>query len=192
MAYTRLHWEESVTPLSAENMNNIEDGIEGLQNQKVDKVSGKGLSTNDYTTEEKNKLASVLSLVYPVGSIYMSVNSTNPGTLFGGTWVQLENRFLLGAGSSYSNGATGGAASVTLSTANLPSHTHEMPTHAVFEDDTASADLGYASVLYNKPSSGTYQGFSITHSETTKSTGSRTAHNNMPPYLVVYMWKRTA
>lgn len=59
MAYTRTQWEESVTPLSAQNMNNIEDGIEELQLQKVDKASGKSLSTNDYTTAEKNKLAGI-------------------------------------------------------------------------------------------------------------------------------------
>lgn len=59
MAYTRLHWVESTTPLSADNMNNIEDGIEELQSQKVDKVSGKGLSTNDYTDAEKSKLAGI-------------------------------------------------------------------------------------------------------------------------------------
>ena len=67
---------------------------------------------------------SILNLTYPVGSIYMSVNSTNPGTLFGGTWVQLQNRFLLGAGSSYSNGATGGSATVTLNVNQIPAHTH--------------------------------------------------------------------
>lgn len=59
MAYTRLHWVESTTPLSADNMNNIEDGIEELQSQKADKVSGKGLSTNDYTDAEKSKLAGI-------------------------------------------------------------------------------------------------------------------------------------
>ena len=59
MAYTRLHWVESETPLSADNMNNIEDGIEELQSQKVDKVSGKALSDNNYTSEEKTKLAGI-------------------------------------------------------------------------------------------------------------------------------------
>ena len=59
MAYTRTQWEEAVTPLSAQNFNNIEDGIEELQNEKVDKASGKGLSTNDFTTAEKNKLAGI-------------------------------------------------------------------------------------------------------------------------------------
>lgn len=59
MAYERLHWVESETPLSADNMNNIEDGIEELQSQKVDKVTGKALSDNNYTTAEKTKLAGI-------------------------------------------------------------------------------------------------------------------------------------
>lgn len=59
MAYTRLHWVESETPLSADNMNNIEDGIEELQSQKVDKVSGKALSDQNYTAAEKTKLAGI-------------------------------------------------------------------------------------------------------------------------------------
>lgn len=61
MAYTRLHWVESETPLSAQNMNNIEDGIEELQSRKVDKASGKGLSTNDFTTAYKTKLNGIES-----------------------------------------------------------------------------------------------------------------------------------
>jgi hypothetical protein len=59
MAYERLHWVESETPLSADNMNNIEDGIEELQSQKVDKVSGKALSDQNYTSDEKTKLAGI-------------------------------------------------------------------------------------------------------------------------------------
>lgn len=59
MAYTRLHWVESETPLSADNMNNIEDGIEELKAQKVDKVSGKSLSDQNYTAAEKTKLAGI-------------------------------------------------------------------------------------------------------------------------------------
>ena len=68
--------------------------------------------------------APLLNLVYPVGSIYWSSNNTNPGTLFGGTWTQIKDRFILAAGDSYSNGATGGAATVTLTVSNMPSHKH--------------------------------------------------------------------
>lgn len=59
MSYTRTNWREGETPLSAQNMNNIEDGIEELQAQKVDKVSGKALSDQNYTAAEKTKLAGI-------------------------------------------------------------------------------------------------------------------------------------
>ena len=68
--------------------------------------------------------APLLNLVYPVGSIYWSSNNTNPGTLFGGTWTQIKDKFILAAGDSYTNGATGGAATVTLTVSNMPSHSH--------------------------------------------------------------------
>lgn len=59
MAYTRTQWVEQETPLSAQNMNNIEDGIEELQSTKVDKATGKGLSDQNYTAAEKTKLAGI-------------------------------------------------------------------------------------------------------------------------------------
>lgn len=62
----------------------------------------------------------LLDQIYPIGSIYMSVNSSNPGTLFGGTWQQLKDRFLLGAGDTYAAGAQGGEASHTITTQELP------------------------------------------------------------------------
>ena len=68
---------------------------------------------------------SVIDAVYPVGSLYWSSKDTDPSTLFGGTWVQIKDRFVLACGDTYtSSGATGGASSVTLSVSNMPSHTH--------------------------------------------------------------------
>jgi len=67
----------------------------------------------------------LLDLIYPIGSIYLSVNGTNPGTLFGGTWEQLKDKFLMASGTTYTG--TGGAASVTLTTENMPSHNHTIP-----------------------------------------------------------------
>lgn len=88
---------------------------------------------------------SIVDSVYPVGSIYMSVASTSPATLFGGTWAQLKDRFLLGAGDTYEAGNTGGNASVsytpagkntggsvgdhTLTTSEIPSHAHGLNSH---------------------------------------------------------------
>lgn len=126
--------------------------------------------------------SSIADLVYPVGSIYMSVNSTNPSQLFGGSWTQIQNRFLLGAGTSYTNGSFGGAATCQLTAANLPSHTH--PQYVATSGGSVSANLDYAS--YSTSAKTVAQGIP------TGATGSGTAFNILPPYLVVYMWKRTA
>ena len=84
--------------------------------------------------------APLLNLVYPVGSIYWSSNNTNPGTLFGGTWTQIKDKFILAAGDSYTNGATGGAATVTLTVSNMPSHSHSFtPSGTVSSSFTGTA-----------------------------------------------------
>ena len=71
----------------------------------------------------------IVDMIYPVGSIYMSVNNVSPSTLFGGTWVQIQDRFLLASGSNYTNGNTGGSDTHTLNTNELPAHTHIIPEH---------------------------------------------------------------
>lgn len=125
---------------------------------------------------------------YPIGSIYMSVNSTSPATLFGGTWEQLKDRFLLGAGSTYSNGETGGEATHTLTENEMPSHRHAANGVAFLNpsSDPQTAYIAMRSVNLDDltPSGGT--------ASETHSAGGGQSHNNMPPYLVVYMWKRTA
>ena len=124
----------------------------------------------------------ILSKVYPVGSIYMSLSSTDPKTLFGGTWERLKDRFLLAAGDSYSAGATGGEATHTLTKDEMPSHNHY-----------AAINGGTDSYGQNRTTIGSFankaQGYS--DSSTIFATGGGNAHNNMPPYLAVYMWKRT-
>lgn len=124
----------------------------------------------------------ILSKVYPVGSIYMSLSSTDPKTLFGGTWERLKDRFLLAAGDRYSAGATGGEATHTLTKDEMPSHNHY-----------AAINGGTDSYGQNRTTIGSFankaQGYS--DSSTIFATGGGHAHNNMPPYLAVYMWKRT-
>ena len=81
------------------------------------------LSSNNYIIYADGK--NVTDTIYPVGSLYWSSKSTNPSSLFGGTWVQIKDRFVLACGDTYKTvGATGGASSVTLSVSNMPSHTH--------------------------------------------------------------------
>ena len=244
--------------------------------------------------EVNGKPILTLDKVYPIGSIYMTINNVDPKDIFGGIWERITNKFLLCAGDSYSAGSTGGASSVKIETTNLPGHTHSFsatsgettPSHthsfsatsgAVSTGHTHSLNShthstpshthsfsanfylrhgknsgtataaggtntsvttgaygsswgnGWETASYShKPdrvnisgstgsSSGTtgassgstgYQSNSHTHSVsgttgsgggkhthsvsgTTGSTGSGTALNIMPPYMAVYVWKRT-
>ena len=128
---------------------------------------------------------------YPVGAIYMSVSSTSPASLFGGTWTQLKDRFLIGAGGSYAVNATGGAATHTLTANEMPVHSH----NTVFYNDDFSNVGDGANIDQKKESAGlTYDSAYLkgAWNKTTQNTGGGKAHNNMPPYLAVYMWKRTA
>ena len=131
--------------------------------------------------------AVTLLTVYPVGAIYMSVsNTTLPGDLFGGTWESIgQGRMLVGFDDATENAdtdfttaeATGGSKTHTLSVDEIPSHTHGISN---FEDPTGTGSTGSA------------DGASSFSTVATESTGGGLAHNNMSPYLVVFMWKRTA
>ena len=153
-------------------------------------------------------VTSGLQAAYPVGSIYMSTVSTNPATLFGfGTWVAYgQGRMPISADGTYTAGSTGGSATTTLSTTNLPSHTH------TYSGTTGSTDLshthqygsannwgGGSANAYDarNTSSFTTGGASVnmnhTHSfaGTSDATGSGTAATTISPYIAVYMWNRT-
>ena len=123
-------------------------------------------------------------LIYPIGAIYLSVSATNPAILFGGKWEQIKDRFLLAAGDIYAIGTTGGEATHKLTIEEMPSHKHQINTN---NDD-----------WNNSPNGGNY---GTTHDGAnswyntnwyTENSGGNAAHNNMPPYLTVYMWKRVA
>ena len=130
--------------------------------------------------------------IYPVGSLYLSVNAASPQQLFGGTWEQITDTFLLAAGSTYQAGSTGGEASHTLTVNEMPSHKHS-PVY--FASSTKRVGLsggkegeGYSYWKLSYTNTSGYLGSSFT----TEAAGGDTAHNNMPPYLTVYVWKRTA
>lgn len=116
--------------------------------------------------------------LFPVGSIYLTIGNTNPSTFLGGTWEQIKDRFLLGAGNTYTAGNTGGEATHTLTINELPPHNHGFKGYTSFGQGTGA---GFR--VYGTDGGADYSTFN---------TGSEQAHNNMPPYLTVYMWKRTA
>lgn len=129
------------------------------------------------------KFASIIDIVYPVGSIYMSVNAADPSKLFSGTaWEKLEGRFLLGSSSTYANGATGGEATHALTIDEMPEHRHSIAY------PNAGGPYGDANISYPE-GSGTEKTW-LAEMCKTQSAGGSAAHNNMPPYLVVNMWKR--
>jgi hypothetical protein len=142
----------------------------------------------------KTAIDTAIQLLYPVGSIYTSTVSTNPNTLFGfGTWAAFgAGRVMIGNGSGFTAGATGGSAD-----AAVVSHTH---TATVTDPGHAHSYTAAASVPYNGSDGGglaTTSG-AITSTATTgitvanSTTGVSGTNANLQPYIVVYMWNRTA
>lgn len=151
-----------------------------------------------------------LNDVYPVGSIYMSASNVDPATLFGGTWERIQDKFLLCSGSTYSptydnNGfanKTGGSADAVVIKHNHTqnAHNHSATSYNFLEASsisrtgkrayTSNSDSGIQ-YLYT---SGSYTSHSTTANKTAtnQESGVDGAGKNMPPYLVVNVWKRTA
>lgn len=127
-------------------------------------------------------LQAIHSRIYPVGSIYLSVLDTDPKDLFGGTWEQMKDRFLLAAGDSYPAGTAGGEATHKLTLEEVPTHNHSFHTTNTGATDR-SVGAAYRDTFW------TSEDYIL--NETTYAGGGQ-AHNNMPPYLAVYMWKRIA
>ena len=135
----------------------------------------------------------LLNGLYPVGSIYISTNSKSPADIFGGSWERIQDRFLLGAGSSYSAGSTGGEATHTLTENEIPNHEHreQMITTDGNPNPLVSPNGGGSVAGGAQPSKTAWKSDSARFVYTQR-TGGGQAHNNMPPYLVVFMWKRVS
>lgn len=119
--------------------------------------------------------------IYPIGAIYMSVNPANPQVLFGGKWEPIKDRFLLSAGDEYFAGSIGGEKQHQLTIDEMPSHTHKDGTDGQNGLGVIGSGHGSAVVYYDA---------NAKMARPTTSTGGDKPHNNMPPYLTVYMWKR--
>ena len=129
---------------------------------------------------EKFKVAGNSGYSYPVGSIYMSTENTSPASMFGGTWEQIKDKFLLSAGDTDSAGATGGEATHTLTLNEMPRHSHQVYVGTTGEAGNTPSIKNAVREDVKMPN-----WFTFTVAE-----GGSQAHNNMPPYLVVYCWKR--
>lgn len=223
--------------------------------KKVNKVNGKGLSTNDFTQEDKNKLDGLENYIlptatdttlggvivdsrlinssanpvqnkivyqaiqnlkesllkqakleaHPIGSYYWSSDNTNPSELFGGTWVQIKDKFILAAGDSYTAGSTGGSANAIVPyhnhtfTGTAESHTHQNGWRtSKAESDGAGLTISQSFLdrvaVEGMLNSSEYNGLTSSTLITPKGTigyaGSSVNGANMPPYEVAYCWKR--
>lgn len=116
----------------------------------------------------------ILNVIYPIGSIYISANDTNPGVYFGGEWEEINGKFLLASSSNYQNGTTGGSDTHKINSNNLPSRVmqrikvsnkHGCNSNSL-QNDWANVCLADAGLQSDQPI------------------------NHMPPYLSVNMWKR--
>ena len=129
---------------------------------------------------------SIIDLIYPVGSYYWNSNSTSPATLFGvGTWTQITNQFVFAAGGDYASGDTGGEVDHLLTIQEMPSHDHRCIMDQSF--------YAYGGPMESNegPASGHGYAYPFYYSFTGTKGGSR-SHNNMPPYIVAYCWRRDA
>jgi len=156
----------------------------------------------------KRALGAVFATIYPVGSIYMSLDSANPGAKFGGTWAAWgAGRVPLGVdGASYPDaGMTGGEAEHTLTAAEMPDHTHAQAGHFhTFPNGAGAFAIGGAAgdpvltagALGQGPwFAGTLKSLVNQTNDVAavnQSAGGGQAHNNLPPYITCYMWVRTA
>lgn len=143
-------------------------------------------NTSQITTLH-SMLAVYWKTLYPVGSIYISTSATfNPNTAWGGTWQQTASgRCLIGANDTYPLGSMGGESTHTLTIEELPQHSH-----GIYGADTRDGNITLDKARFSYKDQGQTTSY-ISGILGTELTGNNNAHNNMQPYLAVYMWKRT-
>ena len=175
-----------------------------------DCVEFQAKTNNSFSSLAKNisEISPILR-AYPIGAIYISTVSTSPSTLFGGTWEQITDKFLYAVKSSVTSNTTGGASSVTLAAKNLPAHAHSVPAHThSLNNHTHGTGDSSRPYFVNAPANrllkgitaegdGSAQGPSVANTGAsavfnTTNTGSGSSFNILPPYVTVYMWRRTA
>ena len=169
-------------------------------------------------THLSEQILDLIDVIYPVGSIYMSVNNVNPATLFGGEWEQIKDKFLLSSGDVYSNATEGGSADAVVvkhnHTQNPHNHTQNGHSHTPASgrsfmtaptgsgwNEIAGANIsgsGYHYIATEDKSN--YNVYVQGSGSTTATNQQQTATNqekgedgtgkNLPPYLAVFMWKR--
>ena len=181
----------------------VNDKTGDVKLKVVDVVNGVSQDNNSYIfIDESENPVNIVDIVYPIGSIYMNLNNVSPSVLFGGEWASINGRFLIGTGApelnddstspgsyNFAADSKGGESSHALTINELAAHYHNGYVLGLGGSTVAPAyfcSLNQSAYTYN------YAG-TTPNAETvamTSRNGSGVPHNNMPPYLAVYMWKR--
>lgn len=128
----------------------------------------------------------ILDAIYPIGSIYVSTVGTSPAFFIGGTWEQIEDRFLVGAGAYFNAMDTGGEIEHILIENEMPQHKHNYNTRFTVQTDSGA---GISGIPANTSAWGNY---APAHWLEIQTVGNNEPHNNLPPYYAVYIYRRTA
>lgn len=194
--------EENQTNLE---VNNLKAECITSKNSNFELDSSGNLTVKSIIAENVSSTSLAIDLlnsIYPIGSIYMSMNQTDPSILFGGTWERIQARFLIGAGTPQQNntvdlgvistnelgwdfvaGNTGGEFEHQLTIEEIASHNHNFQVNIQHIDGAITSG---ESLMTGLQLNGRRRYVDTTHTE-----GQSQRHNNVPPYLAVYMWKRT-
>lgn len=161
-------------PLGSDPKSEGDDHLRGLKVTLLQQFSG--FTQGKPITITEDQLNAVAHL-FRVGAVYLTFDDAlDPATLFGGTWVKIQNMMLYGNGSR-ATGITGGAETHTLAWGEMPSHSHDF-------EGTNIQGLNVGAGIAN---------VGATHAtKATSAAGDGAAHNNMPPFICLNIWRRTA
>ena len=148
------------------------------------------LNTQRKLEQLTENVEKIKSQIYPIGSIYISLSDEDPKTLFGGEWEKIEGRFLLGSSENYILNSTGGEVEHTLTAAEMPAHSHNIKANFNFTIGNIGGS-GFSGIPNNNSGWGNYDNAHWTQISASSS-GENNPHNNMPPYLVVNVWRRVS
>ena len=145
----------------------------------------------------KKFISTLFLLMHPVGTPYASKNPTSPAELYGGTWERIEGKFIMGASDTYPAGSTGGEAEHILTISEAPGHTHEVGAYGnpgwrfkingnvgVVVTSDSYVLINNVSLYYKDITDNGFLG--------TSDVGGNEPHNNLPPYIAMYIWRRVA
>ena len=177
---TIMHWKANGKGMGIGKMGELDDTLDMGWNIQMNgnKITDLPTPTEDGDAVRKGSL---LDLIYPVNSIYISYSHISPAELFGGTWTRIQNSFLWGVAESGTIGETGGEQTHTLTTNEMPKHRHTSNTNLVNAAGSGTAATAASGSSYGFAYGSAYYGSYV---------GGGAAHNNMPPYTSVSIWRR--